>query len=852
MKNIIYPLLLIVAIWSSCKTTGKQGSNAVTTVDIDTIEVLDEKIGTQPIYNPSYTRRNDLLHTSLEVSFDWTKQHLLGKAELTFKPVFYMTDSLELDAKGFDILKVEMKGQNGQTPLQYKYDGQKMRVKLDRAYTRNEQYIVFIQYVAKPNELKTQGSAAITDAKGLYFINPLKEDPNKPQQIWTQGETESSSCWFPTVDKPNERTTQEIKITVEDKFKSLSNGIMKSSTKNADGTRTDYFVMDKPHAPYLFMMAVGEFAVVKDTWNGMPLEYWVEPKYEAYAKQIYNHTPEMLTFFSEKMGVKYPWSKYSQIIVRDYVSGAMENTTAVIFGDFCQKTDRQLEDDNNDGIVAHEMFHHWFGDLVTCESWSNLPMNESFANYSEYLWTEHKYSKDQADMLRQGEIKGYMGSAKNGGHHNLIWFDYDDKEDMFDGHSYNKGGAILHMLRSYVGDDAFFAALKLYLEKNAYSDVESHELRLAFEDVTGEDLSWFFNQWFYGKGHPSIEIDYAYDETKKQSQVVIKQAHDIKEFPLYKIPLAVDVYENGAKAVRHNVWLKNKIDTFYFKVSRKPDLINVDAKKTLLCEKKDRHTQEDYAYMFYYGKEYLDRHEALDGLKGSLASSSKAQKVYSDALNDPFWGIRLKAIKGMKAGLNNAKLIEMASSDPNNDVKEAAFDKLGELKEMGAQKAAINALTNERSYKVIAGALAYLAESSPAEASKHLSALENTDNESIAMTVADIYGESGDVSKLAFFEKAIERFESFTQMGIIANYATLLTSGNDIMIRNGVDRLKKIAMDKNKSMFGRYGATNGIKAIQNFYNSKSNKDKVNEMQDIIETIKANEKDPNLQQYYKGF
>ena len=189
-----------------------------------------------------------------------------------------------------------------------------------------------------------------------FLSTPRGEDPNKPQQIWTQGETEWNSKWFPTIDKPNERCTQEMYITVEDKFKTLSNGVLVNSIKNEDGTRTDFWKMAQPHAPYLFMIAVGEFAVVQDKWEGIPLDYYVEPEYERSARAIFGNTVEMLDFFSSKLGIKYPWAKYAQIVVRDYVSGAMENTTSVIFGDFVQKHEEDLIDNNNDRIVAHELF----------------------------------------------------------------------------------------------------------------------------------------------------------------------------------------------------------------------------------------------------------------------------------------------------------------------------------------------------------------------------------------------------------------------------------------------------------------------------------------------------------------
>ena len=261
-----------------------------------------------PPYNPSATQKADLLHTTLKVSFDWEKQRLMGEATLKLKPYFYAINQLELDAKNFDIHNVTFSNDKNKQ-LEYTYDGEKLTIDLGRTYSATENFEVFIDYTAKPTEAPSGGSAAITSDQGLYFINHDNSVAGKPQQIWTQGETEANSRWFPTIDKPNERCTQEMYITVEDRFKTLSNGLLISSTKNDDGTRTDYWKMDLPHAPYLFMMAIGEFAVVKDDWKGMLVDYYVEPEYEKDAREIFRNTVEMIEFFSNKTGVKYPWQK---------------------------------------------------------------------------------------------------------------------------------------------------------------------------------------------------------------------------------------------------------------------------------------------------------------------------------------------------------------------------------------------------------------------------------------------------------------------------------------------------------------------------------------------------------------
>ena len=371
----IIGLLALSIGFSACKTQ----KETTTAAPISDVEVAEEEVEVETReYQAANTRTFDLIHTTLDVRFDWEKQQLSGKAELTLKPYFYATNQLELDAKGFDLRAVSLKKDGQLQSLKYTYDKEKIYIELDKEYKRSETLTVWIDYTAKPEELEAEGSAAITDAKGLYFINANGEDKDKPKQIWTQGETESSSCWFPTIDSPNENMTQDIKITVDSRYSTLSNGLLVSSRPNGDGTRTDQWKQTKPHAPYLAMMAVGEFAIVKDKWKGIDVDYYVEPAFEPHAKAIFGETPKMLDFYSDVLDFPYAWEKYSQIVVRDYVSGAMENTTATIHGEFLHRTQRELIDSDNEKIIAHELFHHWFGDLVTCESWSNLPLNESY------------------------------------------------------------------------------------------------------------------------------------------------------------------------------------------------------------------------------------------------------------------------------------------------------------------------------------------------------------------------------------------------------------------------------------------------------------------------------------------
>jgi aminopeptidase N len=592
------------------------------------------------VYRESAERINDLVHTKLDARLDFDKSYLYGKVWITLKPHFYPTDSLALDAKGMDIKKVSIVKGNSQSPLKYEYDGWVMNVKLDKTYKGGEAYTVYIEYTAKPDELEVAGSAAITDAKGLYFINPRGEEKDKPTQVWTQGETEATSVWVPTIDKPNQKTTQELSVTLPAKYVTLSNGLLTAQKKNADGTRTDTWKMDLPHAPYLFFLGAGEYSVIKDSYKGKEVSYFVEKEYAPVARKIFGNTPEMMAYFSRITGVDYPWSKYGQIVSRDYVSGAMENTTATIHQESAYQDARELIDGNTwEDVIAHELFHQWFGDYVTTESWSNLTLNESFANYSEYLWREYKYGKDAADAHHYTDMQGYIQSGSE--NKDLVRYHYRDKEDMFDAVSYNKGGRILHMLRNFVGDSAFFKALNLYLSTNKFKSGETHNLRLAFEEVTGKDLNWYFNQWYFGSGHPKLDVTYNYDEAGKKVNVIVKQTQTTGK--IFRLPVTVDIYESGKKTSK-TVWVKNKVDTFSFAYTAKPDLVNFDASKSLLSEKKENNkTLDNYVYQYKNAGNYLDRREAIDAA-AKAQDDPKALDMLKASLADKYHGLRTYAL----------------------------------------------------------------------------------------------------------------------------------------------------------------------------------------------------------------
>ncbi|HUM98559.1 MAG TPA: M1 family aminopeptidase [Chitinophagaceae bacterium] len=745
-------------------------------------------------YRATTTRINDLVHTKLDVKFDFTKSYLYGKAWITLKPHFYSTDSLLLDAKGMDLHKVSIVKGTRVKDLQYVYDGWQINIKLDKEYKGGEAYTIFVDYTSKPNDVKVKGSAAISDAKGLYFINPNGEDKNKPTQVWTQGETEANSVWFPTIDKPNQKTTDEIYMTVPSKFVTLSNGKLMSQKKNSDGTRTDYWKMDLPHAPYLFFMGLGDFAKVTDKWKGKEVSYYVDKEYSSVARKIFGLTPEMISYFSKITGVDYPWIKYSQMTAHDYVSGAMENTTATLHSDAAQQDARELIDGNAwESTIAHELFHQWFGDYVTTESWSNITLNESFANYSETLWNEYKYGKDAGDEQNYTDMQGYLFSNSN--KKDLVRFYYNDKEDVFDAVSYNKGGRILNMLRNYVGDAAFFKSLNLYLTTNRFKSVEAQQLRLAFEEVTGRDLNWFWNQWYYGSGQPALDINYSYDAATKNAIVIVNQTQSGDK--IFKLPVAIDVYEGGQRS-RHNVWVNSKSDTFYFRSEQKPDLINFDGDKMLLCTKKENKTLDEYINQYKYAGNYVDRREAID-FASKNQSDEKAVGLLIAALKDKYFGLRQYAIQKLDlkkkevAAQAEHTLSEIAQKDEKKIVKAAAISKLNTFKDakyLSLYKSAIS----DSSYSVAGNALSALFEidsiAALAEAKK-LSTLPSKGSLSEAIT--DIMIASGDESYaevvLTEFEKLGLTQKKFSLLQSIGSF--IGKSGNLQLVKKGVDAIVK-------------------------------------------------------------
>ncbi|MCB0395548.1 MAG: M1 family peptidase [Flavobacteriales bacterium] len=799
---------------SSCHTNKKTTAYTGEEMAEETMDLPAILVRPMP-YQPSEKRINDLIHTNLKIRFDWSNQWAIGEADLTLKPYFYPTSTLDLDAKGFDIQSVEMIQVNA-TPqmaasLEYTYDTAQIHINLGHEFQRTDTYTLRIRYTAKPNEGASGGSEAITDDKGLYFINPDGSDKKKPRQIWTQGETESNSRWFPTIDAPNEKMTQEFHITVDSSFKTVSNGTLMYQTENGDGTRTDVWKQDLPHAPYLAMIAVGHFSETKDKWRDKEVNYYVDPEYGKYAQQIFGNTPEMIEFYSKKLGVDYAWDKYSQLAVHDYVSGAMENTTAVIHGDFVQKTARELIDRNDEDVISHELFHHWFGDLVTCESWSNLPLNESFATYGEYLWFEHKYGREAADIHLNDDLGQYLQESRFK-QEDLIRYRYSDREDMFDGHSYQKGGRVLHMLRKYVGDEAFFESLHRYLEKYRFKTAEIHDLRLVFEEVTGEDLNWFFNQWFLDKGHPSILIEYAYNSTKKQLTVKLSQTRNTDSSFIYKLPMRVDIYVNG-NVEHHDIVFRQSMQNFDFNVDSKPDLVNVDAEKMLLCEKRDTKLDEQWRFQYRKAPLVMDRLEAVEAIIETQSDENKALLI--EALSDTQPDIVNTALDGLEMyevgdSLDIRQQLITLSGKQDSYLRAAGIRSIGTFHaDDSSLKDIVTKGLADSSYRVISASLRTACAMDSMNCDKYTRQFEDGTNTTILLTIANLLARYGVPDKNNFFDAIYPQLSGFDRYDFYDSYGVYLSKQPDKVVDKGMQRLFTGATEENHWQI-RYAAVQGI------------------------------------------
>jgi aminopeptidase N len=713
MKNILIVLLSFAGLLAHAQPTSQKpaGDTSVakelSEITLDTIEVI-APCGPAP-FQSTAPRVWEIKNIRIALSFNMEEKTADAREWIKLRPYFYGTDTLMLDAKGIRLDSIRLLGKAAGTKFTYSNMRDQLRIQFARMMFPSDSIELYLRYTSRPYASPTGGSSAITDDRGLYFINTDHAIPNKPVEIWTQGETESNSRWMVTIDKPNSRFTTQIELTVPDSFKTLSNGYFISSVyQPRQRLRTDVWRMDIPIQAYAVMFAIGKFSVVRDKWRNKEVNYYVEPEYAPYARLMFNNTPEMMEYFSRRTGVSYPWNKYSQVVVRDYVSGAMENTTASLFGEFMNQNAREIADKNSEDVVAHELFHQWFGDYVTAESWSNITVNESFANYGEQLWRTYKYGKAASDELAWNDLQLYINATRLSDPQ-LVRYYYDSREEVFDAISYNKGGAILHYLNTLIGDAAFDRAMNIYLTKNALGSAEAHDWRKAVEEATGQDWSWFFNEWYYHAGHPELKVTYNYSDSLQQLTVAVAQTQNDSDY-MYKLPLKAAVIYGNEKTIV-NWKINDSLQSFIYKYRNgvKPVVVP-DYDHVLVGELKETKKPEQWLVQYRNSDDYVNKRLAV-AAAAKIISDSSSQEIVSLSLGDKLPSIRRHALVAIKAFQSDKyrrrwtnRVADMAVNDSNRLVRAEAFDVLGTWKVASAKQSMLRALSDS-SYAVAGNAL---------------------------------------------------------------------------------------------------------------------------------------------------
>jgi aminopeptidase N len=509
----------------------------------------------------------------LDLSLDLSEKAVEGRARLRFQRVAAEADAIDLDAVGFELGKVRVIGASGTHDAEFEYDGALLRVNGLHGMAELE---LEVEYRATPR-------------RGLYFLEPDKLVQDRPLQVWSQCQDEDARHWFPCHDKPHVKMTTELRVRVAKGLVALSNGeLVAAPHKAADGSLTFHFQLDKPHPSYLVTLVVGKFAIEADRdarladGRAVPVAYYVPPARKGDALRSFGQTPRMIELFSRLTGVPFPWSRYSQVVVSDFVFGGMENTTATTMYEHVLIDERAELDISSNDLVAHELAHQWFGDFVTCRDWPHAWLNEGFATYFEHLEREDRLGRDDYDYGVQTDVDTYLSEAGGRYQRPIVCREYHEPIDLFDRHLYEKGGLVLHMLRRRLGDAAFFAGIRVYLEEHAHGLVETVDLQRAFERASGDSLERFFDQWVFRPGHPELKVKISYEE--RALSVSLKQAQKGPEVALFEFDFEIEVRHKTGELSRHKKRVTRAHDALVIALPERPAYVAFDPELRVVAQ----------------------------------------------------------------------------------------------------------------------------------------------------------------------------------------------------------------------------------------------------------------------------
>ena len=642
----------------------------------------------------------DTRHVKLELTLDVENQRLWGNASHTLAAINDGLNRVELDAVELQVNSVRL---SDGTPLEYSHENGRLRIELGSPLGAGQEFTLHIDYEAAPR-------------RGLYFNAPDDAYPGRPAQVWTQGEDEDSRYWFPCHDVPNQRFTSEIIVTVPANWTAVSNGRLASMKEDGDA-RTFHWSQDIPHPAYLVSLVAGEYTEIRDEWNGVPVLYYSPPGREEDTRRAFGKTPNMLQFFAEKIGVPYPWAKYSQVTVADFIFGGMENTSATTMTEHLLHDERAHLDFSTDSIVAHELAHQWWGDLLTCRDWSHGWLNEGFATYFDLLFKEHDLGVDEFRYAVYQDAGSYLQEDTRRYRRPIVSNVYNQPVDLFDRHLYEKGGLVLHMLRFVLGDQLFWKAMRHYCVKHQGGSVTTEDLQRAIEEATGKNVDWFFHQWVYMGGHPNLKVGYEWEEEGKRARITVSQTQTTDDLtPLFRMPVEVGfVTPEGRETLRLD--LTQKEHTFHVPLKGKPEMVQFDPGYWCLKTMEFTRPAEMLLYQLKHDEDVIGRIDAAQEL--AKAGAPEGVEALKEAvLNDPFWGVQVEAAKALgtiKSGSAMNSLIQCTGvSHPK--ARRAVVTALGEFKEDVAFKALLPIMEHDESYFVEAEAARAIARTMQPEA----------------------------------------------------------------------------------------------------------------------------------------
>jgi aminopeptidase N len=590
-----------------------------------------ELAGARPHYNPD--RPGQVEHIFLDLAINLTAQTFEGICHIRINPVQSGINQLTLDAVQLDIQDVKI----GRTKQTFDYDGQQLTVRLKQPTVRSKPITLSISYRADHPQ------------RGLYFIGPDAHYPHKPIQAWTQGEDEDSRFWFPCFDYPGQLATSEIRVRVPQPYRAISNGTLVETL--AEGKDTIFhWLQEQVHPTYLMTLAVGDFTELTDEWqhpNGpsIPVLYYVEKARKNDAMRSMGKTPRMIEFFSEKYGYPYPYPKYAQVCVDDFIFGGMENTSTTLLTDRCLLDERAaLDNRSTETLVAHELAHQWFGDLVVIKHWSHAWLKEGMASYSEVMWTDHEYGANDAAYYRLQEVRNYLKEDSTRYRRPVVTHVYREAIELYDRHLYEKGACIYHMIRAELGDELFWQSIHTFVQDNAHRTVETIDLLRAIEKASGRNLAFLFDQYVYRGGHPEYKVSYSWDNEAKLAKLTVTQTQvGEKESDCFnlKLPITFSTIKRKSASVLQTLTLQvqEKTQTFYIPLSEKPSFASFDTGNHYLKTVTLDYPFPELKAQLQHDPDPVSRIYAAEAIaeKGTLES---VQALAQALKEDPFWGVR--------------------------------------------------------------------------------------------------------------------------------------------------------------------------------------------------------------------